>query len=208
MLDCMISVSLQPGGPNGTGILLIKAQSPLQCMTQNLGFLTNLVNKTGMGCFGIYQRLTKVHLDNLFLSPLLHIFWWFSLISFCFYVNAGSVTKISIIPHTSLFLTGSKDGDVKLWDARGSEVELIFHWEKMHDRHTFLQPSSRGFGAVVRVIYFTSVNIVPLQKLGFESAFYLLLFFYQYMRFFFLLFKFMLRYMLVNLEKIPSFLFY
>lgn len=92
----------------------------------------------------------------------------------CFYVNAGSVTKISTIPHTSLFLTGSKDGDVKLWDARGSEVELIFHWEKMHDRHTFLQPSSRGFGGVVRVIYFTSVNIVPLQKLRFESAFYLL----------------------------------
>lgn len=105
-------------------------------------------------------------------------------------MNAGSVTKISTIPRTSLFLTGSKDGDVKLWDARGSEVELIFHWEKMHDRHTFLQPSSRGFGAVVRVIYFTSVNIVPLRKLRFESAFYLFIYFFdQYMRFFFSPFK-------------------
>ncbi|XP_058100511.1 uncharacterized protein LOC131245220 isoform X2 [Magnolia sinica] len=65
--------------------------------------------------------------------------------------HQGSITKISTIPNTSLFLTGSKDGDVKLWDVRGSEVDLVFHWQNMHDRHTFLQPSSRGFGGVVRV---------------------------------------------------------
>lgn len=62
--------------------------------------------------------------------------------------HLGSVTKIATIPNTSLFLTGSKDGDVKLWDAKRSQ--LVFHWQKMHDRHTFLQPNSRGFGGVVR----------------------------------------------------------
>lgn len=61
----------------------------------------------------------------------------------------GSVTKISTIPHTSFFLTGSKDGDVKLWDAKNAK--LVFHWPKLHERHTFLQPSSRGFGGVVQV---------------------------------------------------------
>ena len=62
----------------------------------------------------------------------------------------GSVTKIATIPNTSFFLTGSKDGDVKLWDAK--ETRMVFHWPKLHDRHTFLQPSSRGFGEIVRVI--------------------------------------------------------
>ncbi|XP_073006882.1 uncharacterized protein [Typha latifolia] len=62
--------------------------------------------------------------------------------------HLGSVTRISTIPNTSLFLTGSKDGDVKLWDARRSQ--LVFHWQKLHDRHTFFQPNSRGFGGVVR----------------------------------------------------------
>jgi WD40 repeat protein len=61
----------------------------------------------------------------------------------------GSVTKVTTIPNTSLFLTGSKDGDVKLWDAKNSQ--LVFHWTKMHERHTFFQPTSRGFGGVVRV---------------------------------------------------------
>ncbi|CAA6665762.1 unnamed protein product [Spirodela intermedia] len=62
--------------------------------------------------------------------------------------HQGSVTKIVTIPHTSLVLTGSKDGDVKLWDAR--RCQMIFHWQKMHERHTFLQPSSRGFGGIAR----------------------------------------------------------
>nr|DAD17949.1 TPA_asm: hypothetical protein HUJ06_019412 [Nelumbo nucifera] len=60
--------------------------------------------------------------------------------------HLGSVTRISTIPNTSLFLTGSKDGDVKLWDAK--RAKLIFHWPKLHGRHTFLQPSSRGFGGI------------------------------------------------------------
>ncbi|KAJ6729607.1 RABCONNECTIN-3A [Salix viminalis] len=38
--------------------------------------------------------------------------------------HLGSVTKISTIPHTSLFLTGSKDGDVKLWDAKAAKLVL------------------------------------------------------------------------------------
>ena len=69
--------------------------------------------------------------------------------------HSGSVTKISSIPNTSLFLTGSKDGDVKLWDAK--RAKLVHHWPKLHDRHTFLQPSSRGFGEVVRVTSFLVV---------------------------------------------------
>ncbi|MQL89897.1 hypothetical protein Taro_022486 [Colocasia esculenta] len=64
--------------------------------------------------------------------------------------HLGSVTKIVTIPNTSLILSGSKDGDVKLWDAK--RCKLVFHWPKLHERHTFLQPSSRGFGGVVRVL--------------------------------------------------------
>ncbi|XP_076917566.1 uncharacterized protein LOC143577690 isoform X1 [Bidens hawaiensis] len=62
--------------------------------------------------------------------------------------HSGSVTRIAAIQNTSFFLTGSKDGDVKLWDAKGAK--LVYHWPKMHERHTFIQPSSRGFGGVVR----------------------------------------------------------
>lgn len=71
--------------------------------------------------------------------------------------HSGSVTKISTIPNTSLFLTGSKDGDVKLWDAK--RAMLLFHWSKLHDRHTFLQPSSRGFGGVVRAAV-TDIQVI------------------------------------------------
>lgn len=62
--------------------------------------------------------------------------------------HSGSVTKITTIPNTSFFLTGGKDGDVKLWDAK--MARLVYHWPKLHERHTFLQPSPRGFGGVVR----------------------------------------------------------
>ncbi|KAK3012301.1 hypothetical protein RJ639_012849 [Escallonia herrerae] len=71
--------------------------------------------------------------------------------------HSGSITKISAIPNTSFFLTGSKDGDVKLWDAKKSK--LVYHWPKLHDRHTFPQPSSRGFGGVVRAAV-TDIQIV------------------------------------------------
>lgn len=71
---------------------------------------------------------------------------------FCLnFMIIGSVTKVVTIPNTSLFLTGSTDGDVKLWDAQSTK--LIHHWSKIHEKHTFLQPSSRGFGGVVRVIF-------------------------------------------------------
>ncbi|KAK4418497.1 Bifunctional fucokinase/fucose pyrophosphorylase [Sesamum alatum] len=72
--------------------------------------------------------------------------------------HSGSVTKISTIPNTSFFLTGSKDGDVKLWDAK--MAKLVFHWPRLHERHTFLQPSSRGFGGVVRAAV-TDIQVVP-----------------------------------------------
>ncbi|XP_073278071.1 uncharacterized protein [Primulina huaijiensis] len=72
--------------------------------------------------------------------------------------HSGSVTKITTIPNTSFFLTGSKDGDVKLWDAK--MAKLVFHWPRLHERHTFLQPSSRGFGEVVRAAV-TDIQVVP-----------------------------------------------
>ncbi|KAL0913039.1 hypothetical protein M5K25_016469 [Dendrobium thyrsiflorum] len=62
--------------------------------------------------------------------------------------HLGSITKITTIPNTSMFLTGSKDGDVKLWDAK--RAQLVFHWQRIHDRHTFIQPNSRTIGGVVR----------------------------------------------------------
>ncbi|XP_014492513.1 uncharacterized protein LOC106754956 isoform X1 [Vigna radiata var. radiata] len=71
--------------------------------------------------------------------------------------HSGSVTKVVTIPNTSLFLTGSTDGDVKLWDAQSTR--LIHHWSKIHEKHTFLQPSSRGFGGVVRAAV-TDIQVV------------------------------------------------
>lgn len=78
--------------------------------------------------------------------------------------HSGGVTTISTIPHTSLFLTGSKDGDVKLWDAKKSQ--LVFHWPKLHDKHTFLQPNSRGFAGVVRA----GVTNIQVLSNGFLSC--------------------------------------
>ncbi|KAJ4825828.1 hypothetical protein Tsubulata_029099 [Turnera subulata] len=78
--------------------------------------------------------------------------------------HLGSVTKICTIPHTSLFLTGSKDGDVKLWDAKAAK--LVCHWPKLHERRTFLQPSSRGFGGVVRA----AVTDIQVVSNGFLSC--------------------------------------
>nr|GMD61872.1 RAVE (regulator of V-ATPase assembly) complex subunit RAV1/DMX protein, WD repeat superfamily [Ipomoea batatas]GME17247.1 RAVE (regulator of V-ATPase assembly) complex subunit RAV1/DMX protein, WD repeat superfamily [Ipomoea batatas] len=75
-----------------------------------------------------------------------------------------SVTKICTIPNTSFFLTGSKDGDVKLWDAKWAR--LVFHWPKLHERHTFLQPTSRGFGGVVRA----GVTDIQIVSHGFVSC--------------------------------------
>ena len=63
--------------------------------------------------------------------------------------HLGGITTISAIPQTSLFLTGSNDGDVKLWDAKAAK--LVHHWPKLHERRTYVQPSSRGHSGVVRV---------------------------------------------------------
>ncbi|XP_059651214.1 uncharacterized protein LOC132298889 [Cornus florida] len=78
--------------------------------------------------------------------------------------HLGDVTKISTIPNTSFFLTGSKDGDVKLWDAK--RAKLVYHWSKLHERHTFMQPSSRGFGGVVRA----AVTDIQVVSHGFLSC--------------------------------------
>ncbi|XP_021972958.1 uncharacterized protein LOC110868159 [Helianthus annuus] len=42
--------------------------------------------------------------------------------------HSVSVTRISAIPNTGFFLTGSKDRDVKLWDAK--RAKLVYHWQK------------------------------------------------------------------------------
>lgn len=78
--------------------------------------------------------------------------------------HSGSVTRISAIPNTTFFLTGSKDGDVKLWDAKNAK--LVYHWPKLHERHTFLQPTSRGFGGVVRA----AVTDIQVVSNGFLSC--------------------------------------
>lgn len=72
--------------------------------------------------------------------------------------STGSITKIATIPNTSLFFTGSKDGDVKLWDVKSTK--LVCEWPKLHEKHTFIQPSSRGFGGVVRVICCTHIDVL------------------------------------------------
>ncbi|WVZ70093.1 hypothetical protein U9M48_018789 [Paspalum notatum var. saurae] len=78
--------------------------------------------------------------------------------------HLGSVTKVLAVPNTHLFLTGSKDGDVKLWDAKNSQ--LVFQWPKLHERHTFFQPTSRGFGGVVRA----AVTDLQVLSHGFISC--------------------------------------
>ncbi|CAN1794030.1 DmX-like protein 1 [Linum perenne] len=72
--------------------------------------------------------------------------------------HLGSITTISTVPQTSLFLTGSNDGDVKLWDAKAAK--LVHHWPKLHERRTFVQPSSRGHSGVVRAGV-TDIQVVP-----------------------------------------------
>ncbi|KAL4354793.1 hypothetical protein GQ457_06G031380 [Hibiscus cannabinus] len=79
-------------------------------------------------------------------------------------VHLGSITKISTIPSTNLFLTGSKDGDVKLWDVKAAK--LVHHRSKLRGRHTFLQPSSRGFGGVVRA----TITDIQVVSRGFLSC--------------------------------------
>ncbi|GJW20825.1 ATPase [Tanacetum coccineum] len=64
----------------------------------------------------------------------------------------------------NFFLTGSKDGELKLWDAKNAK--LVYHWPKLHDRHTFIQPSSRGFGGVVRA----DVTDIQVDSNGFLSC--------------------------------------
>ncbi|GAB2231200.1 hypothetical protein Droror1_Dr00027489 [Drosera rotundifolia] len=75
--------------------------------------------------------------------------------------HSGTVTKISAIPNTTLFLTGSKDGDVKLWDAK--TASLVYHWPKLHEKHTFLQ---WGFGGIARI----AVTDIQVVSNGFLSC--------------------------------------
>lgn len=104
---------------------------------------------------GMLWYIPKAHSGEESLFALVLIVYSFSNDFYWNFVIIGSVTKVVTIPNTSLFLTGSTDGVVKLWDAQSTK--LIHHWSKIHEKHTFLQPSSRGLGGVVRVIFFIIV---------------------------------------------------
>lgn len=71
--------------------------------------------------------------------------------------HAGSVSSIAVIPGSSLFLSGGKDGDMKLWDA--ATCEQILHWPRIHERRTFL--NARGFGAVTQAAV---MDIIPMPR--------------------------------------------
>ncbi|BBG97666.1 hypothetical protein Prudu_006869 [Prunus dulcis] len=72
-----------------------------------------------------------------------------------FDMHPGNATKLGeqnqngMLWYTPKAHSGSKDGDVKLWDAK--RAKLVYHWPKLHERHTFLQPSTRGFGGIVQL---------------------------------------------------------
>jgi WD40 repeat protein len=70
--------------------------------------------------------------------------------------HPGGVHTIESVPGTSMFLTGGKDGEVKLWDAASSR--LVRTWERAHDKRTFL--NARGGGAVMQVAV---TLVLPLQ---------------------------------------------
>ncbi|KAG0631662.1 hypothetical protein M758_1G270500 [Ceratodon purpureus] len=70
--------------------------------------------------------------------------------------HAGSVTKATAVPGTSYFFTGSKDGDVKLWDV--STRSMVGHWQKVHERHTFLQVTTRSLGSIIQQAAVTDVQ--------------------------------------------------
>ncbi|MCO5612688.1 hypothetical protein L7F22_066957 [Adiantum nelumboides] len=89
--------------------------------------------------------------------------------------HSGSITCVSAVPGTSLFFTGSKDGDVKLWDV--NKCELVSHWHHVHDKRMFLQHNARGFGAVVQQetrgfggIFQAAVTDVKPVSLGFLTC--------------------------------------
>ena len=62
-------------------------------------------------------------------------------------VGPGGVSAMAAIPGTPLFLSASKDGEMKLWDA--ARCQQLHVWPKVHDKRTFL--NARGFGQVIQV---------------------------------------------------------
>lgn len=125
-----------------------KAKRPKRADSIGQNFITSLTDDKDRNVDGMLWYIPKAHSGRESLLALVIMVYSLSnnLLKF---MILGSVTKIVTIPNTSLFLTGSIDGDVKLWDAESTK--LIHHWPKIHEKHTFLQSSSRGFGGVVRV---------------------------------------------------------
>lgn len=70
--------------------------------------------------------------------------------------HSGSVTRATSVPGTPYFFTGSKDGDIKLWDV--STRSMVGHWQRVHERHTFLQVNSRSLGSIIQQAAVTDVQ--------------------------------------------------
>ncbi|GBG74814.1 hypothetical protein CBR_g19326 [Chara braunii] len=71
--------------------------------------------------------------------------------------HTASITSLAAIPGTSLFLTGSKDGDVKLWDA--TNCRQLICWQRVCDRRTFI--NARGFGTVMKAAV---MDVLPTPR--------------------------------------------
>lgn len=71
-------------------------------------------------------------------------------------IDTGSVTKAIAVPGTPYFFTGSKDGGIKLWDV--STRSMVGHWQKVHERHTFLQVNTRSLGSIIQVSSLLHLN--------------------------------------------------
>lgn len=82
------------------------------------------------------------------------------------FTYTGSVTKATAVPGTPYFFTGSKDGDVKLWDV--STQSMVGHWPKVHERHTFLQVNTRSLGSIIQASSFIDLTICNCILLGLE----------------------------------------
>eukprot|EP00850_Spirogloea_muscicola_P016498 SM000134S26941 [mRNA] locus=s134:258339:270283:+ [translate_table: standard] len=60
--------------------------------------------------------------------------------------HAGAIAAVVAIPDTPIVVTGSKEGDLKLWDV--SKQQLLQHVPDAHDKRMFL--NARGLGALMQ----------------------------------------------------------
>eukprot|EP00850_Spirogloea_muscicola_P013937 SM000097S24790 [mRNA] locus=s97:236557:248609:- [translate_table: standard] len=60
--------------------------------------------------------------------------------------HAGAIASVVAIPDTPIVVTGSKEGDLKVWDV--SRQQLLQHVPDAHDKRMFL--NARGLGALMQ----------------------------------------------------------